>query len=145
MVRGRLTTINGVEVSAASYTDDRAQRLVDREFNLSMRADLPEGNQTQWRALVFSRRSWRQGSLAAAASVEDGLAKTLGLSVGDRIEFVVAGENRHDGGRIAQGQLGYHARQFLCPDAAGGPRGLSGKLDHQLLSVPRRRRTSSIA
>lgn len=28
----------------------------------------------------------------AAASVEDGLAKTLGLSVGDRIEFVVAGE-----------------------------------------------------
>jgi putative ABC transport system permease protein len=44
MVRGRLTRINGVEVSAASYTDDRAQRLIDREFNLSMRADLPEGN-----------------------------------------------------------------------------------------------------
>jgi putative ABC transport system permease protein len=37
MVRGRLTKINGVEVSAASYTDDRAQRLIDREFNLSMR------------------------------------------------------------------------------------------------------------
>lgn len=94
MVRGRLTHINGVEVSAASYTDDRAQRLVDREFNLSMRADLPEGNQLsggRWfsPAEVASRG---EGVAGAAASVEDGLAKTLGLSVGDRIDFIVAGE-----------------------------------------------------
>jgi putative ABC transport system permease protein len=41
MVRGRLTRINGVEVSAASYTDDRAQRLIEREFNLSMRPTCP--------------------------------------------------------------------------------------------------------
>lgn len=91
MVRGRLTKINGVEVSAASYTDDRAQRLIDREFNLSMRADLPEGNR------LGSGRWFSAADLAgkggdAAASVEDGLARTLGLAVGDRMEFAVAGE-----------------------------------------------------
>ncbi|MCP5247793.1 MAG: ABC transporter permease [Candidatus Accumulibacter sp.] len=93
MIRGRLTRINGVEVDAASYNDDRAQRLVEREFNLSMRADLPAGNSLsagRW----FSAADLENGSGSgeASASVEDGLARTLGLSVGDRIEFVVAGE-----------------------------------------------------
>jgi putative ABC transport system permease protein len=59
MVRGRLTRINGLEVSAASYTDDRAQRLIEREFNLSMRPDLPAGNRLSGRALVFAGRSRR--------------------------------------------------------------------------------------
>ncbi|SBT06231.1 conserved membrane hypothetical protein [Candidatus Accumulibacter aalborgensis] len=92
MVRGRLTRINDLAVSAASYTDDRAQRLIDREFNLSMRADLPEGNRLsagRW----FSATDLAGSGDEAAASVEDGLAKTLGLAVGDRIEFVVAGES----------------------------------------------------
>jgi putative ABC transport system permease protein len=91
MIRGRLTTINGVEVSAASYTDDRAQRLVDREFNLSVRADLPEGNRLsagRW----FSPADLGGKGASAVASVEEGLATTLGLSVGDRLEFVVAGD-----------------------------------------------------
>ena len=92
MVRGRLTRINDLAVGAASYTDDRAQRLIDREFNLSMRADLPEGNRLsagRW----FSATDLAGSGDEAAASVEDGLAKTLGLAVGDRIEFVVAGES----------------------------------------------------
>lgn len=91
MVRGRLTTINGVEVSAASYTDDRAQRLIDREFNLSMRAELPDDNRLsagRW----FSAADLEGTGEPTAASVEDGLARTLGLGVGDRIEFMVAGE-----------------------------------------------------
>jgi putative ABC transport system permease protein len=87
MVRGRLTRVNGVEVSATNYEDDRAKRLVDREFNLSWRSDLPYGNRTtagRW----FSPADRGRG----VASVEDGLAKTLGLSVGDKMEFTIAGE-----------------------------------------------------
>ena len=90
MIRGRLTTINGAPVSAADYRDDRAQRLIEREFNLSMRADLPAGNHLsdgRW----FSAADL-EGRDEAAASVEDGLARTLGLSVGDRIDFDIAGE-----------------------------------------------------
>ncbi|HCZ16552.1 MAG TPA: ABC transporter permease, partial [Candidatus Accumulibacter sp.] len=91
MVRGRLARINGVAVSAASFSDDRAQRLIEREFNLSMRADLPAGNSVsagRW----FSVADLANQDDQAAASVEEGLARTLGLSVGDRLEFVVAGE-----------------------------------------------------
>lgn len=87
MVRGRLTRVNGVEVGAESFADDRAKRLVDREFNLSWRSDLPYGNTTsagRW----FSPLDAGRG----VASVEEGLAKTLGLSVGDKIEFTIAGE-----------------------------------------------------
>lgn len=87
MVRGRLSKVNGVEVSPDSFEDDRAKRLIDREFNLSYRMDLPPGNAlTAGRWFAASERD--QG----LASVEDGLAKTLGLKLGDRIEFVVAGE-----------------------------------------------------
>lgn len=89
MVRGRLTRINGAEVGAASYEDERAKRLIDREFNLSYRSDLPTGN-SQTAGRWFSPAE--QGGAAAVASVEDGLAKTLGLKVGDRLEFTVAGE-----------------------------------------------------
>lgn len=87
MVRGRLTRLNGIEVNAARYEDEQAKRLVEREFNLSWRADLPVGN-------TVSAGRWftaeEQGH--RLASIENGLAKTLGLKVGDQIEFTVAGE-----------------------------------------------------
>jgi putative ABC transport system permease protein len=87
MVRGRLTRVNGAEVSAASYADERAKRLIDREFNLSWRSDLPPGN-AQTAGRWFTKADTGRG----VASVEDGLAKTLGLQVGDRLEFMVGGE-----------------------------------------------------
>jgi putative ABC transport system permease protein len=98
MVRGRLTRINGAKVSAADYSDDRAQRLIEREFNLSMRADLPEGNSVsggRWFSAADLAAAGQMKAGAndeAAASVEEGLARTLRLAVGDRIDFEVAGE-----------------------------------------------------
>lgn len=90
MIRGRLAKINGAEVGPASFADERAKRLIDREFNLSYRMDLPQGNALtagRW----FSAADSGPGA-DGVASVEDGLAKTLGLQLGDRLEFVVAGE-----------------------------------------------------
>ena len=89
MVRGRLTRINGQAVTADSFEDERAKRLIDREFNLSWRGDLPEGN-TLTAGRWFSADEQQQGQ--GVASVEDGLAKTLGLKPGDQLEFVVASE-----------------------------------------------------
>ncbi|MBL0165622.1 MAG: ABC transporter permease [Propionivibrio sp.] len=87
MVRGRLARVNGVEVSPASYEDDRAKRLIDREFNLSYRQDLPEGN-----AVTAGRWFAASDTARGVASVEEGLATTLGLKVGDQLEFVIGGE-----------------------------------------------------
>jgi putative ABC transport system permease protein len=87
MIRGRLVQIGGKQVSPDSFPEDeRAQRLIEREFNLSWHKDLPEGNQViagQW----FKPDQAGQG----LASVEEGLAKTLGIQLGDELVFMIAG------------------------------------------------------
>lgn len=90
MVRGRLVEIGGRPVSAASYPEDeRAQRLVSREFNLSWDSRLPEGNQ------VVAGRWFAAGEAGQGlASVEAGLAATLGIKLGDELRFVVAGSEK---------------------------------------------------
>ncbi|HEX8962130.1 MAG TPA: FtsX-like permease family protein [Rhodocyclaceae bacterium] len=84
MVRGRLVARNGQPVGPQSYAEERAQRLVEREFNLSWSARLPPGNQ-----VVAGR--WHGDAAAPQFSVEQGLAQTLGLAVGDRLTFEIAG------------------------------------------------------
>lgn len=87
MVRGRLARVNGVEIGPERFEDDRAKRLIEREFNLSYRSDLPDGNR------ITAGRWFTAGDDGkGVASVEDGLAKTLGLKLGDRLEFAIAGE-----------------------------------------------------
>ena len=88
MIRGRLVAINGQAVAAEQFTDDRARRLVEREFNLSHDARLPPHN-------LLSGGRWTADE-ADAVSVEDGLAKTLGLKLGDRLRFDIAGQ-QHEG------------------------------------------------
>jgi len=83
MIRGRLLTINGRPVSPDQFDDDRARRLVDREFNLSHSAEMPAHNQ------VVSGR-WQPGD-ASAISMEEGIAQTLGLSLGDTLVFDIGG------------------------------------------------------
>jgi len=83
MIRGRLVAVNGKDIKPDDYADDRAQRLVDREFNLSHAAELPDSN------LVTGGR-W-QPEEPGAISVEDGIAKTLGLKLGDTMRFDIAG------------------------------------------------------
>jgi len=88
MIRGRLMRIGERAVSAASYPDDeRAQRLIEREFNLSWRAALPPGNRV-------SAGDWfaPEDAGKGLASVEEGLARTLGIRIGDELRFVIGGQ-----------------------------------------------------
>jgi len=90
MVRGRLIQVNDTPVKPEAFADDRAQRLLDREFNLSYSAQAPAHN-----TLVQGR--WFEGS-APEVSVEQGILKTLGLVLGDRLSFDIAGQ-------IVQGRI----------------------------------------
>lgn len=83
MIRGRLVAINGKSVSPDDYVDDRAKRLVDREFNLSTSAEAPAHN-------VVTAGAWKPGA-AGELSVEEGLAETLGMKLGDTLRFDIGG------------------------------------------------------
>ena len=84
MVRGRLVAINGESVDAARYGAERARGLIEREFNLSYATELPGYNR-----IVQGR--W-YGPHAAELSIEQGIAQTLGIRLGDELSFDVAGE-----------------------------------------------------
>jgi len=84
MIRGRLTHINQQVVMPSQFQDERAQRLVDREFNLSYTSELPERNK-----VVAGR--WHGNSSIPEISMEQGIVKTLGLSLGDVLQFDIAG------------------------------------------------------
>ena len=83
MIRGRLVAVNGKAVGPKDYADERAQRLVDREFNLSHSATPPAHNS-------FVGGRW-VAEEPGAISVEEGIAKTLNLKLGDRLRFEVGG------------------------------------------------------
>ncbi len=83
MIRGRLVAINAQPISPDNYAEDRAKRLVDREFNLSNSAVLPSQNE-----VVAGR--WIEGE-QGAISVEEGIAETLNLKLGDTLRFDVGG------------------------------------------------------
>jgi len=90
MIRGRLVAINGRATKPDDYPDERAKRLLDREFNLSHDADLPPHN-------LISAGRWVRDE-PNAVSVEEGLAQTLGLKLGDALRFDV-------GGTLAEGLI----------------------------------------
>ncbi|GAB1232864.1 FtsX-like permease family protein [Ferrigenium sp. UT4] len=84
MVRGRLVEINGRAVNGDSYPDPRARGLVEREFNLSYMAQMPSWNQ------MVSGQWWSEAG-KDELSVEEGIAQTLGIKLGDSLTYDVAG------------------------------------------------------
>jgi putative ABC transport system permease protein len=83
MVRGRLVAVNNTTVSPDSYTDERAKRLMDREFNVSYSAEQPSHNKVVG-------GTW-QTEDSNGLSIEEGVAKTLNLKLGDSLRFDIAG------------------------------------------------------
>jgi putative ABC transport system permease protein len=84
MVRGRLVSINGKPIVPEAYKNDDARRLVDREFNLSYRSTLPEDNRV-------AEGKWYGGATRPEISIEAGLAKLIGVKLGDVLRFDVTG------------------------------------------------------
>ncbi len=83
MIRGRMVAVNGKPRNATDYADERAKRLIDREFNLSHSAPLPANN-------LVTQGRWTDNE-AGAISMEEGVANTLGLKLGDQLRFDIGG------------------------------------------------------
>jgi putative ABC transport system permease protein len=86
MVRGRLTRINDRPVASADYADERARRLIDREFNLSWAERMQADN------TLTAGRWWSSPQPTPQWSMEDGIAETLGIRLDDVLTFDLAGE-----------------------------------------------------
>ena len=84
MYRGRWTELNGQIVDPQNFESERAQRLADRDFNLSFSAELPARN-------TLVEGAWQPPPQGMGVSVEEGFAQTMGLRMGDRMRFDLAG------------------------------------------------------
>ncbi len=85
MIRGRLVAINGEAVDPEAYADPGARRLAEREFNLSY-GDAPQADNQ-----IIAGRWWESEGAPPQLSVEQGIAETLGIALGDELAFWVSG------------------------------------------------------
>jgi putative ABC transport system permease protein len=84
MVRGRLVAINDKPFDTTRLPDERARRLGEREFNLSSVADLPASN------TIVAGHWWKAGEVGGM-SLEDGIAQTLRIKLGDTLTWDFVG------------------------------------------------------
>ncbi|MBA4382777.1 MAG: ABC transporter permease, partial [Sideroxydans sp.] len=84
MVRGRLIEINERVVNGDSFADQRAKALVEREFNLSYMQQMPTWNEV-------TAGQWWNANGKGELSVEEGIAKTLNIKLGDSLTYDAAG------------------------------------------------------
>lgn len=90
VVPGRLVLVNGDPVRQYVSKDSRGERAVRRDLSLTWGADLPEGN-------TLTAGQWwtgEKGQELPGVSIEDELAQSLQIKLGDRLTFTVGGVNR---------------------------------------------------
>lgn len=86
MVRARLVSKNKQLINSVKWEDERAKRLAEREFNLSWAAQMQSDNK------LLAGRWWQENEYGKPLiSLEEGLAKSLNIHVGDQLLFDVAG------------------------------------------------------
>jgi putative ABC transport system permease protein len=86
LVRARLTAIDDVPITERA-TDERGQRFVERESNLTWTSTLSSSNK------VIAGEWWGERAPdEAEVSVEEEFAASLGIVLGDRLRFDIAGE-----------------------------------------------------
>lgn len=84
MIRGRLIAVDGQSLHPENFADERTRGMLEREFNLSPSAQLPEGN-------VVVAGQWH-GTHPGQMSMEEGIANRLNLHIGQSLTFEIAGE-----------------------------------------------------
>lgn len=85
MVRGRLVEINEKPMLPSQFKDERAKRTSEREFNLSWAATMQADNK------IVAGKFWSADATEKQFSVEEGIAKSLGINLGDTLTYDIAG------------------------------------------------------
>lgn len=86
VVRGRLIQINGTDAGLSVSQDSQAERTLNRDLNLTYTDRLPFDNQ-------IKSGKWWQNPETGQISVEQSLAESLGVRVGDSMNFSIGGRD----------------------------------------------------
>ncbi|MCR4332176.1 MAG: FtsX-like permease family protein, partial [Sulfuricaulis sp.] len=86
MVRGRLTEINGKPVTQAVTKEESNNEALQRELNLSWTGSVPPDNR------LVRGTWWETPAPGKRVSVEEKLARKLGIELDDELRFSIAGE-----------------------------------------------------
>ena len=87
LVRARMSTINGEDVKTREYPVKDGEWMANREANLSWAAELSDSN------AIVDGEWWAQDySGEPLVSVEEEAAANLGVELGDRLTFLIAGQ-----------------------------------------------------
>jgi putative ABC transport system permease protein len=86
LVRARMTAINGEDVTQITFEDPQGEQWARRDANLSWAGELQSDNR------IVAGRFWEAAPEAAEVSVEQDFGQELGLVLGDRVSFDIAGE-----------------------------------------------------
>ena len=86
MIRARMSTINDVSVKDREYPDPGGQWMANREANLSFASNLSASNE------IVEGEWWPEDyDGPPLVSIEEEAALETGLTIGDRMTFIVAG------------------------------------------------------
>ena len=87
LVRARMTEINGESVKTREYPDPEGSGMANREANLTWRTQLGETN-------TLTEGEWWPADYRGEplVSVEADAAREMGLALGDRLRFLIAGQ-----------------------------------------------------
>jgi putative ABC transport system permease protein len=84
IVKGRLTHINGADVHRVATRESEGEAAINRDLNLTYAADVPEDNR------IVEGKWWDSSIAGAQLSVEEKLAASLGIKIGDSLRFTIA-------------------------------------------------------
>lgn len=86
MIRGRLVAKNNQAINPDLFADERAKRLVSREFNLSSAVNMQSDNK------LLQGRWWQADEAGQPfVSIEEDIAKTLDIKLNDKLTYDIAG------------------------------------------------------
>ncbi len=86
MARGRLNAINQKPLIASEQNSDRARRMLEREANIALLAEMPKYN-------VITEQINKNDLSLPRVSVEASMAELFGIKLGDTLSFNFAGRS----------------------------------------------------
>ncbi|MEC9133144.1 MAG: FtsX-like permease family protein [Pseudomonadota bacterium] len=86
VVRGRIVGVNGLDAKGWRTQNPHVQRRISSERNLTWMASQPSNN------VVIEGQWWDPDSTVAEISLEEEYADEMGLSLGDKLDFDIGGQ-----------------------------------------------------